>query len=74
MSEKELLGDVIYQLHKKYSFYGQKKMWASPVATFSVSTKESIAQKMPKFIKDLEKKKIIREKTHRGRWILRFFV
>ena len=36
-------------------------MWSSPFATFSASTKESISQKAPKFIKDLKGKKILRE-------------
>ena len=61
MNEKELLADVVYQIHKKYSFYGEKSMWSSPFATFSASTKESISQKAPKFIKDLKGKKILRE-------------
>ena len=61
MDEKTLFGDVIYQIHKKYSFYGQNKMWSSPFATFSASTNETISQKAPKFIEDLKNKKIIRE-------------
>jgi|LSQX01.3.fsa_nt_gb uncharacterized protein YcfJ len=61
MDEKLLLADVIYQFHKKYSFYGEPKLWSSPIAIFSASTSETIQQKIPKFIKDLQSKKILRE-------------
>ena len=63
MNERELLGDVIYQLHKKYPLYGEKSLWSSPFASFSASTKKSISEKVPKFIKDLKAKKILREDT-----------
>lgn len=61
MEEKVLLGDFIYQLHKKRSFYGESKLWAKPFACFSASTDETIAQKAPKFIEDLKSKKLLRE-------------
>lgn len=61
MDEKVLFADVIYQFHKKYSFYGDSKIWSSPFAIFSASTDKTILQKAPKFIKDLKNKKILRE-------------
>lgn len=56
-----LLGDFIYQLHKKEPFYGKSIAWSSPICVFSASTEKTIAQKIPKFIRDLKNKKILRE-------------
>ena len=61
MDEKILLGDLIYQLHKKETFYGKQELWSDPFANFSASTKETIAQKESRFVNGLRKKKIIRE-------------
>lgn len=61
MNDALLLGDFIYQLHKKYPFYGEKQFWSSPFATFSASTSETISQKAPKFIKVLKREGILRE-------------
>lgn len=56
-----LLGDYIYQLHKKVPFYGKKMAWSDPVCVFSASTDKKISQKIPKFITPLKEKKILRE-------------
>ncbi|WP_242850063.1 hypothetical protein [Clostridium polynesiense] len=61
MEEKVLLADVIYQFHKKYSFYGKSKTWSNPIALFSASKDKTISQKVPEFIKSLENTKILRE-------------
>lgn len=61
MDEKVILGDFIYQLHKKEPFYRDESGWAEPFACFSASTKETIAQKAPRFISDLKEQRILRE-------------
>lgn len=61
MDQKLLLADVIYQLHQKYSFYGESTLWSSPFVTFSASADGTISQKAPEFIKNLKSKKILRE-------------
>lgn len=61
IDERMILGDFIYQLHKREPFYGQKSFWSEPLCVFSASTQESIAEKVPKFIKSLREKKILRE-------------
>lgn len=61
MRDKIVLADAIYQLHKKEPFYRESKFWSEPFANFSASTKETIEEKAPRFVKDLKKKQIIRE-------------
>lgn len=61
MNRKNILGDFIYQLHKKEPFYKAKTVWSDPFASFSNSNGKKISEKVPKFIKDLKDKKILRE-------------
>lgn len=61
MDYKAILSDLIYQIHKKESFYKEIGFWAEPFVTFSASNERTVADKAPEFVRDLKKKQILRE-------------
>ena len=61
MYSKDILEEVIYKIHKEFSFYGDPPRWSVPFDYFSYLSEDSFSVKHPKFKKKLKESGIIKE-------------
>ncbi len=61
MTSKAILADFICQLNNRCSFRGQATLWSTPILYFSGCGGSPATVAIPKFVKDLQAKNILRE-------------